>query len=331
MVPQGDRFGLPIQDDPFAKACDRGNSIVGKLAEVLIPSALDPILAYLDWGEAHSLPAEVCMGKPGSGDPSDMFKEEDVCEDFKEEYDDDDGPGKSGGKSGKSGKSGSGGSDEWDSDGDGKADEEGPGDLHEACEDDYKKKKDKHKGKSFDLYDEFDPDNKSTKGPYFKARNGDDYFQVYSAVRGATKKVERSNKGVEIPTWGGATVADVGSTFEEVGVAQAEFYYDQTNTAIAEDGCWTPCPAGLTWPSYRENVLWNLRWRARLRRYRLPTAVEHNVLTSAIPDLADVEFKAGLEAYNNSVGRGPELLKSNVVGDKTGESGFIGAGTLLIH
>ncbi|MEQ9320143.1 MAG: hypothetical protein RIF41_13345, partial [Polyangiaceae bacterium] len=59
MVPNGDRFGLPVQDDPFQKACDRGNSIVGKLAQLLIPAALNPIIQMLDWGEADTLPAEV--------------------------------------------------------------------------------------------------------------------------------------------------------------------------------------------------------------------------------------------------------------------------------
>ena len=306
MVPNGDRFGLPVQDDPFQKACDRGNSIVGKLAQLLIPAELTPILQMLDWGEAHKLPAQVCMGKPGSGDPDDLFNEDDVCDDVV-------------GNAASEGAQGNGGGDDDDDD-------------EKACKDDYEEKKNKHmNGGGESLFDQFDPNNKSTKGPYGPVRNGDDFFQVYSVVTGDTRKIERSNKGVEAPTWGGATVESVGAGSDEsIAVAQAEFYYDQTRTAIVEDGCWQPCPAGLTWESYRENTLWNLRWRARLRRYRMPQNVEFNVLTQVIPAI-DIEFQSGLDPYNASVNKGPALFNSTAVADKTGEGAFIGGGTYLIH
>ena len=205
-------------------------------------------------------------------------------------------------------------------------------DDENACKDDYKKKKDKYKGTGGEsLFDQFDPNNKSTKGPYGPVRNGDDYFQVYGVVTGDVTKIERSNKGVEAPTWGAATVAQAASDGDEsIAVAQAEFYYDQTQTAIVDDGCWQPCPAGLTWPSYRENVLWNLRWRARLRRYRIPQNVEFNVLTQVIPSIA-VDFTAGLSPYNGSINKGPALMNSTAVADKTGEGAFIGNGSMIIH
>ena len=48
---------------------------------------------------------------------------------------------------------------------------------------------------------------------------------------------------------------------EKVGFAEAEFYYDQTT------------PGQLQWADYKDDALWKLRWRARLRRFRLPVQV----------------------------------------------------------
>jgi hypothetical protein len=293
MVPRRDRFGLPIQDEPFARACERANIIVGKLVEILIPATFDAILAYMSGGTAWgNLPNNVCSGGAGRGGHNswDFFDKKDVCK----KWEDDEKKGK-------------------------KCDE----DLDEEQEDVVE----------IDLIDELDPDDKSTKGPFVDSRNGNDYMQVYSVARGEEDKITRADDGVEIATWGGAPAAGPGAVYEDMAVAQAEFYYDQTAASATADTCWTPCPAGLTWETYKENAFWNLRWRARLRRYHLPAGVDVNVLTNQINDLGDVGYEKGLDTFNEAVGMGPVLIGNTAVADMVGgdASAFIGGGTTIIH
>lgn len=87
--------------------------------------------------------------------------------------------------------------------------------------------------------------------------------------------MKRSAEGVWISSAGGEPVPpDVRPAIGKV--AQAEFYYDQTHAAADEDRCWnvqganvrvSPGQCGLTWDRYKDVALWNLRWRARLRRF----------------------------------------------------------------
>jgi hypothetical protein len=136
----------------------------------------------------------------------------------------------------------------------------------QKCKDEVKKAKDKDKtSEDPNAKKTMDPKDKTAKEIYFRAQNGDDFFGVYGFVTGDITPMKRSDKGVEIPAWNKATVGggildqlvEVG---EKVGFAKADFYYDQTSA----DGA-------LDWASYKDDALWNLRWRARLRRFRLPT------------------------------------------------------------
>ncbi len=290
MVPRGTRYGLPIQDEPFEKACNRGKIIVGKLVSLLIPVELTALLEYMDVSVASKLPSKVCRGNGQGWDHKwEFFDKDEPCKKFNHRDDEE---------------------------------------KKKKCEEDIDKDKDEPEEKDF--LKEIDPKDKSTKGPHDLARNGNDYMQVYTVVRGNSAFIQKSDKGVEAPTWGGRTVAGPGTMNEDLAVAQAEFFYDQTPTAIAEDSCWEPCPAGLGWNSYKENVLWNLRWRARLRRYRMPTAVDFNVLANAVP-ASDVGHTEGLDTFNGGVGMASPLTSGHQVADATGEGAFIGGGSELIH
>jgi hypothetical protein len=68
-----------------------------------------------------------------------------------------------------------------------------------------------------------------------------------------------------------------------------------------------------------------------MHRYKNPTSVDVNVLTSPIPELGDVTYNGGLAGFNATVGMGPGLINSNAVKDATGDSGFIGGGPAIIH
>ena len=102
---------------------------------------------------------------------------------------------------------------------------------------------------------------KTGKEMFSSAENGDDYFGVYSFVTGDPALVKNSDKGVAIAAWGGGSAKST-SVGENTGFAKADFYYDQTR---ADTG------GKLDWASYKDDALWNLRWRARLRRFRVPT------------------------------------------------------------
>ncbi len=98
---------------------------------------------------------------------------------------------------------------------------------------------------------------KESKRVYDPARNGDDYFAVWGFDYGDLKKQSDAGKGVDIAGWGKAKVGDP-SIFGKFQFAKAEFYYEPKSSD------------GKTWSDYEDEAMWNMRWRARLRRFRLP-------------------------------------------------------------
>jgi hypothetical protein len=129
---------------------------------------------------------------------------------------------------------------------------------------------------------------------YPPARNGNGYFQVYAFADGDVDRLLRPDRGVLIAV-GNQDLTLQAAAVVGSAIAQAEFYYDQTSAAQGEDRCWGG-GCGLEWDSYKENVLWNLRWRARLRYFREPgNEVDVNVLTDFptgmdLPQTEDGEY-----------------------------------------
>jgi hypothetical protein len=120
---------------------------------------------------------------------------------------------------------------------------------------------------------------KTSKMIFDPAQNGDDYFQVYGFVMGDNDAMrQNSKKAVEMPAWGKATIQTntVTDVLEKVGFAEAEFYYDQVK------------PGKLAWADYKDEALWNMRWRARLRRFRLPTQVSLDTINGALGSVSGV-------------------------------------------
>jgi hypothetical protein len=86
------------------------------------------------------------------------------------------------------------------------------------------------------------------------AASGNSYFQVWSFVWADDERASRPARGVELAT-DSAKVEPL-SMWSRLGWAQAEFYYDHEGE-FDED--------------VADEAMWNLRWRARLRRVRPPT------------------------------------------------------------
>ncbi|MFT3774353.1 MAG: hypothetical protein QM820_54020 [Minicystis sp.] len=111
------------------------------------------------------------------------------------------------------------------------------------------------------------------------AKNGNDYFQVYGFVMGDNEAMHKNaQKRVEMPAWGKAQIQPnpIADVLEKAGFAEAEFYYDQVKSGK------------LSWDDYKDDALWNMRWRARLRRFRLPTQVSMDTINNMIGSVPGV-------------------------------------------
>ena len=177
----------------------------------------------------------------------------------------------------------------------------------DKCIEDSKKELDKQGGTGPTM----GSDEKTPKKVAEGSQNGDGSFQVWSFVKG-WDKFKRPDKGVEIADWNGSKVSDGAlGALAEYGFAQAEFYYDQVE------------PDALAWEDYQEDAMWNLRWRARLRRVRLPNAgMLGNLLGSGLPDwipgLPAGVGEAGTDIAGGLLGQ----LGENVLNDLYEDSGL---------
>jgi hypothetical protein len=116
-----------------------------------------------------------------------------------------------------------------------------------------------------------DGTDRTSKRVYDPAHNGDDYFAVWSLVWGDLSSQSGAARGVETGAWN-QLHAKPPSDLTKIGFAKAEFYYD-----VRPDG---GSPA--KWDDYKDDAMWNLRWRARMRRVRPPGSAIASVLSSAV-------------------------------------------------
>jgi len=120
---------------------------------------------------------------------------------------------------------------------------------------------------------------KTSKMIYAGAQNGDDNFQVYGFVLGDNDAMRQNAKTrVEMAGWNKAKVdpGALADTMEKAGFAEAEFYYDQVT------------PGKLAWSDYQDDALWNMRWRARLRRFHLPTSVGLDAISGGLSAVSGI-------------------------------------------
>jgi hypothetical protein len=109
------------------------------------------------------------------------------------------------------------------------------------------------------------------------ANNGGPLLQVWSVVLGDTGSLRSARRGVEVATHNRSALGGVDTSLllGRVGFAQAEFYYDTDRR----------------WSEVRQEALWNMRWRARLRRVRPPSLETAELLARAVarlsPDLRE--------------------------------------------
>jgi hypothetical protein len=108
------------------------------------------------------------------------------------------------------------------------------------------------------------------------ASNGGERMQLWGVAVGDPSTLRAAEAGVRVALWShpGPSPAPVRG---RVGLAQAELYYDTDRL----------------WNEVREEALWNMRWRARLRRFRPTNAGIARELAAGL-DGASAELRDAL-------------------------------------
>jgi hypothetical protein len=138
-------------------------------------------------------------------------------------------------------------------------------------------------------------DGMTSKMIFDGAVNGNDYFQVYGMVMGDNAQIRKNaDKAVQMPAWGKASITPnpLTDVLEQAGFSEAEFYYDQVTSGK------------LAWKDYQDDAMWNMRWRARLRRFRLPTQLAFGAIAGVMGDVPGVSSGLGdvASAIDGAVG-----------------------------
>jgi hypothetical protein len=124
------------------------------------------------------------------------------------------------------------------------------------------KDKAKDAGKLFQGGGGMNTDGMTPKKVYEGAENGNTYFQITTFAWGDLKMTTKGRKKIRMAAWG-ASVPEPPASWGKVQLAAAEFYYDHAGA----------------WSSYKDEALWNMRWRARLRRYHADNAPGGSMLS----------------------------------------------------
>jgi hypothetical protein len=233
LVPSGDRLGLPVQEDTFKELCRRAGMIVGEV--VMAPFSAFGVSTQwasgLLGGLVSSFPGYFCGDSGGSSGGSGMNNGTNYSNDAA--Y-----------------KICTAKKQAWDDQYKGKK----PFNMGECMKQEKKNTNQQMGGSPGGSKMSGDSSNKTPKKVFESAKNGNDYFQIWSVVWGDQSRMKEGEKGVGIAAWNKAKIKDP-AIWTKVGFAQAEFYYDGAGS----------------WDDLNQDSMWNMRWRARLRRVRPPS------------------------------------------------------------
>ena len=145
------------------------------------------------------------------------------------------------------------------------------------------------------------PKSKRIYGP---AQHGNDYFATWGfTTSNFIESQDRGGKGLEVATWGkrpaGTEVSqgELDKSLRKTQVAKSEFYYDPRRGGPRD------------WSGIKDEALWNLRWRARMRRVSQPNSSLRNFFQSNSGQIM-MEAKGGdaAETIQNVLCASPESL-----------------------
>ena len=113
----------------------------------------------------------------------------------------------------------------------------------------------KSAGEIIDYSPAFSADDMNPKKVYGGAENGNPYMNIVSYAWGDLAMTEKGRKKIRMAAWGAKT-PEPPASWGKVQLAAAEFYYDRAGA----------------WSDLKDEAMWNMRWRARLRRYHADNA-----------------------------------------------------------
>jgi hypothetical protein len=156
---------------------------------------------------------------------------------------------------------------------------------------------------------------KTSKTVYEPASLGDDYFAIWGFGFGDLSDQTGAERGVNVAGWNKAHAAGP-NMFSKLSVAKAEFYYEPKPDDPKKWGkdAASIIPGGSKGEGgLSEDAMWNMRWRARLTRLRLPIPSAGAILASKIN--AKVPK---IPVIGDLIKLGPEKI-GEVIDDKVGE------------
>ncbi len=265
-----ERLGLPVQEEPYSKLCERAGTYVGELV-------FSPFGSFGGWisGVVGSIvstfPGYFCNATGGwgnsqvTGSISQSGIEaaaQKACKEKKDKL------------SGKAKKK---------------------FDMSD-CVDDAKKEVEDELAKQQGGQSGISGDDKTSKEVFWAAKNGNGYFQIWSVLVGNDEWPRKAEKGVEIAAWNQSmTMPDM--PWGKVAFAQAEYYYDDAGS----------------WDDLKQDAMWNMFWRARLRRVRVPSSTVSGILQNEV--IGAVAGKIGPQVSSVLGGAEIGLLLGNGSGE----------------
>lgn len=253
-------FGLPVEEDKYSVLCDKAAEFVAEFA--LAPFSVFGVPSKwatgLVKGLVNAAPSYFCGDDGGSGG------------------------GGSGGQGGSGGGKPSGNADmaaktacdeqQKVIDEENKKSKKGkiPFD-YEDCIKKNKKKFQQEESKTLGNSSSGGSGGKTPKKVIDAAKNGNKYFQIITYAWGDMKYANLGRSQVRVAAWG-KKVLKAPSFWGKIQYGMAEYYYDGSGS----------------WDTLKEEAMWNMKWRARLRRYHKEIAPGGEIVSTAMSILGGV-------------------------------------------
>lgn len=249
LIPSGGSFGLPVEEDKYSVLCE-------KAAEFVAEFALAPLGVFgvpTKWatglvkGFVSMAPSYFCGdsgGSGGGGGGSGGSKPSNVNASAKQICDAQKKAIDDYNKENKKNKK------TFD---------------YDKCMDDQKKDLQQKEQQTFGNSNSGGSGGKTPKKVIDAAKNGNKYFQIITYAWGDTKLASMGRSQVKVAAWGKKVVKPP-KFWGKIQFAQAEYYYDDSGS----------------WDDLKEDAMWNMKWRARLRRYHKEIAPGGEIVSTAM-------------------------------------------------
>jgi hypothetical protein len=133
--------------------------------------------------------------------------------------------------------------------------------------------------------------------------NGNMFGQIWATIGGDNTLTTGAISGVEVASWGASSDQPTDATGETIDYAEAEFYYDCGAEQAAANPFPSSSPLGA---ACTKDNLWNMNWKARLRRWTPASFPWLKALENAVWSASGIDgfVDKALELLPGPIGRG---------------------------